>query len=301
MIMNPTAPCSPTSSMRPVVASPSPVVSAPSAAALPSTHWTTEIDDWNDRPVVGLAVGADPMKGAAYAGALYMSGLRVKLIDASRWHVTQGLLPSPVMMALSALKGLDGIVFTGGGDIDPRLQGHADLDPTNIGVLTLRDQFEMQTCRQAIDDGLPVLGICRGMQLINVSQGGTLFQDIDRDMAPLQTSKGHRQIDRGLAKSEVGHSIDMTPGSRVAKMFDTTHLGVNSDHHQAVREPGAGLHVTARAEDGVAEAIEAEDPSRFVVGLQFHPELMYARDAAFLAPFAAFADAVRAQAAQRQG
>ena len=245
---------------------------------------------------MGLAVGADPMKGAAYAGALYMCGLRVKLLDFSRFASVPGLLPSPVMAALSALKGLHGIIFTGGGDIDPEMQGLPTGDPTVTGVLPGRDRFETEICRRAIDDGTPVLGICRGMQLINFTQGGTLFQDIDRDVAPFNTAKGHRQIDRGVAKSEVGHDIDIVPGSRVESMFGTTRLGVNSDHHQAVNEVGRDLCVTARGDDGIVEAIESTDPDRFVVGVQFHPELMYARDAAFLAPFVAFAEAVRAHA-----
>lgn len=262
----------------------------------PSTHWSANLDDLKDRPVVGLAVGADPMKGAAYAGALYMCGLRVKLIDASRWPGPQPTAPSPVMAALAALNGLDGILFTGGGDLDPALQGLPGNDPTIVGVLPNRDLFEVETCRQAIDSSLPVMGICRGMQLINFTLGGTLYQDVDRDFAPEQTPKGHRQIDRGLPKSEVGHDIEITPDSRVAEMFGTTRLGVNSDHHQAVSALGRDLQITARADDGVIEAIESTRPDHFVVGLQFHPELMYARDATFMAPFAAFADAVRAHA-----
>lgn len=265
----------------------------------PSTRWASDLDDLNERPVVGLAVGADPMKGAAYAGALYMCGLRVKLIDASRWPGPQPTAPSPVMAALAALNGLDGILFTGGGDLDPALQGLPEGDPTIMGVLPNRDQFEVEACRQAIDGGLPVMGICRGMQLINFTQGGTLYQDVDRDFAPVETPKGHRQIDRGLAKSEVGHDIEIAPGSRVAEMFGTTRLGVNSDHHQAVKALGKDLQVTARADDGTVEAVESTRPDHFVVGLQFHPELMYARDATFMAPFAAFADAVRAHADRR--
>jgi putative glutamine amidotransferase len=243
-------------------------------------HWNTPRQNisYGDLPVVGVTVG-DPAKAVNYSKALEAAGLRVRLLYCGD-------------SAKAAMQGLSGLVLTGGGDIDPALQG-VENSPTVSGVNPQRDLFERAAFELAWQQDMPVLGICRGMQVMNWTLGGTLHQDLDTEVAPCHTPKGHRQVDRGIAKSDVGDPIFIEPGSALEKMFGVTELGVNHDHHQGVKDVAPELKVTARAADGVIEGIEAPGKS-FVVGVQFHPELMWMNDSTYMAPFAAFANKVAA-------
>ncbi len=162
------------------------------------------------------------------------------------------------------LSGFDGLVLTGGGDVDPLLYGESP-DPRVSGVRTDRDAFETALYRDAVLRGLSILAICRGMQLVNVLRGGTLIQHI--------TSDPRHAPDRPLV--EVSHEIDVTPGSVLAEVASGGAMQVNSLHHQCIRDLGDNLRITAMCRD-VIEAVEATDHD--LVAVQWHPEQMAATD-----------------------
>jgi putative glutamine amidotransferase len=153
---------------------------------------------------------------------------------------------------------LDGICLSGGPDLDPGVYGapdrHPELGPTEPDL----DAFELALARAADERGLPLLGICRGAQALNVARGGTLHQHLP----------GHRQTEPATATT---HSVHIEPGTRLADLLGTDVLRVNSFHHQAVARLGRGLRAVAHAADGTVEAVEAPG-TRFVVAVQWHVE-----------------------------
>jgi putative glutamine amidotransferase len=165
--------------------------------------------------------------------------------------------------AATVAAGLDGIVFSGGGDVDPAIYGGEPV-PELRGVNARRDAYELALVRQALDLGLPMLGTCRGCQLLNVAMGGTLVPHLP------DNAGRHCARDRW---AETVHSLSVLPGSVLHTVLGSEVLGVNSLHHQAVADVGTGLRAVAWAEDGVIEAVESVDGSR-VLAVQWHPELL---------------------------
>ncbi len=181
---------------------------------------------------------------------------------------------------------LDGLVLSGGGDIDPLLFGQEPHQ--NIGSIDrVRDEMEIQLTQKALDQDLPIFAICRGIQMLNVAADGTVYQDIASEMS--QPTLRHSQAGAGWYAS---HTIDILSDSRLHQIIGSTTARVNSFHHQAVRDVGEGFTVTAKATDGVIEAIE--DPThRFALGVQCHPEMMWKRHPESLNLFTAFLKACR--------
>jgi putative glutamine amidotransferase len=184
---------------------------------------------------------------------------------------------------------LDGVLLPGGGDINPRLYGQ-DPDESLYDVNSEQDHLDMDVARATIDAGLPLLGVCRGHQLVNVLYGGTLFQD----MAP--STVNHNGLDpHDPAASEwAWHDVLVSAGSKAAALYgsgEATTVKIASGHHQAVDRVGEGLLVTAIADDGTVEALE--DPSRWVVSVQWHPEASQLPDAERLMPFRNFIEVCR--------
>jgi putative glutamine amidotransferase len=165
-------------------------------------------------------------------------------------------------------EGVDGIILSGGGDIHPSSFGETDC-----GLLwrvdKRRDQVELALAQWALEERRPILAICRGVQTLNVAAGGTLIQDI-----PTQTlnALSHSCV-AGRPLPTVAHPVDIVPGSRLADLIGAGELGVNSAHHQAVKDVGDQLTVVARAPDGTIEALEAPNHP-FCIGVQWHPEAM---------------------------
>jgi putative glutamine amidotransferase len=184
---------------------------------------------------------------------------------------------------------LDGVLLTGGGDVDPVLYGedrHATVEDAEPG----RDEFEIDLARRAVEADLPMLAICRGAQVLNVAAGGTLVQDIPSAV----TSELRHTIQE--PKNAVAHDVRVAPGSRLEQALgstvDAAHTcRVNSRHHQSVARVGRGLTATATAPDGVVEAIERADAA-FCVGVQWHPENFW-RGGEFSPLFDAFVAAAR--------
>ena len=186
-------------------------------------------------------------------------------------------------LAEAYLEDADGLLLTGGVDVDPSFFG-AEPHPL-LGLVDLeRDRFEMALYRAARAKGVPVLGICRGHQLINVAAGGTLHQHIPALSGTIQ----HEQLDIGGAPS---HGVGLESGSALAHAFGAERVRTNSYHHQGVDKPGQGFRVVGRSADGITEAIENTEGS-FVLGVQWHPEMSFQAHDEQIAPFAAFMQAV---------
>ena len=180
----------------------------------------------------------------------------------------------PILKDVSAIreqvKLLDGLVLSGGRDVDPHFYGEEPLEKLQA-IFPERDVHEIALIKAAIDLKKPILAICRGMQILNVTYGGTLYQDIS--YAPGEHIK-HSQI--GLPY-QATHSIKIDKHSTLFRMADKSEIErVNSFHHQALKQVAKGLKVVATAPDGIIEAVESENENgMFVIGVQFHPEMMY--------------------------
>ena len=158
---------------------------------------------------------------------------------------------------------LDGVLFTGGEDIDPQRYG-MERHATVTIVDTIRDEFELMLLSRARELDMPLLGVCRGCQLINVGFGGTLLQHVE----------GHRAHNDPEVLTRLVEKVVVQSGSRLASILGRDSIAINSIHHQAIQLLGDGLHVAALAEDGTIEAIEMACCDQWVVGVQWHPELI---------------------------
>ncbi len=188
----------------------------------------------------------------------------------------------PVMIPLlddeSSLRALydltDGLLIPGGVDLDPATYGESPL-PTCGRLDPARDRVELQFARWAIAEGKPVFGLCRGLQIVNVALGGTLYQDIAAQRS--DAIKHDYFPTAGFSRDHVAHPVTVTAGSRLDALVGAGCLGVNSMHHQAVKDLAPGLVTTAVAPDGVVEALEFSG-EQFVLGVQWHPESLTDRD-----------------------
>lgn len=182
---------------------------------------------------------------------------------------------------------VDGLLFSGGADLDPSLYGDASVHPQTYGIDKPRDRFELSLIASALERDMPMLCICRGIQVLNVALGGTLIQDIPDQ---LNREQPHRQHELGIDSSQPSHSVEAAPDSLLAAIYGTTDLRVNSYHHQSIKAPASALTIAAASPDGVIEAVVAASRS-FVCGLQWHPELMFHEHAEHLRPFIALVEA----------
>lgn len=234
------------------------------------------------KPLIGISSAFDYDKNFAYVKSGYYKAI-----------VKAGGLPVaiPSMDETGVLEELadrvDGILLTGGPDLDARLFGEVNL-PCNGTISPVRDSMEIYLAKKAVELNKPLLGICRGAQLINVAFGGTLYQDIPSQVQDRQVLKH----DQAAPSWYPVHDITIEEGSRVRTWFSANSAGVNSFHHQAVKAVAPGFAATARTEDGIIEAIESSSHS-FVVGVQWHPELMWEHNPALLAMFIDFVECCR--------
>jgi putative glutamine amidotransferase len=171
--------------------------------------------------------------------------------------------------AAELLHGMDGLLLSGGEDVDPALYrepaGPA-LGPIDRG----RDLMEIALFAHARDAGLPVLAICRGLQVVNVALGGSLWQDLPSERP------GTVEHAAGSARTERSHAVRVEPGSRLAEGLGAERLAVNSFHHQGIKVLAEGLAAAAWAEDGLIEGIEGASDDHWLLGVQWHPEEMHA-------------------------
>lgn len=191
----------------------------------------------------------------------------------------------------SYLKVISGVLLAGGGDLDP---SYFDEEPhPALGEITPeRDRFEIMLANAAMEKKMPILGICRGIQVLNVACGGNLIQHIPAEIKkPLKHSQS-------APRAHPTHNITIDKDSQLADIFGVSALRVNSFHHQSVKEPAEGFRVSAMSSDGVIEALEAlEYP--FVIGVQWHPECMTVNDSKSRQLFKAFVEATRKPTGKR--
>jgi putative glutamine amidotransferase len=218
-------------------------------------------------PLIGISLEwSDDPRGRE----LGLHQLRAAYVDAVARAGGIPLLLAPPLSgpALEKLLGhLEGLLITGGAfDIPPDLYGEAPSP--NLGKLSPeRTEFELALLRGATERGLPILGICGGMQLLNVARGGTLYQHLPDQLPGIQ----HEQL---ADRRTPGHTVEVESDSQLAALVGTEILPVNSSHHQGVKRVAPGLRASARSPDGLVEAIE--DPAaKFVLGVEWHPELLW--------------------------
>ena len=212
-----------------------------------------------------------------------VSGIRRQWGGAERQGVNSAYLRSvldagavPVILppaigaarATGVLEGIDALLLTGGEDLDPAWYG-ASPSPALGDVDRERDLFELALFASARQRGLPILGICRGIQLVNVALGGTLWQDLPSERPSAV------QHNRGDARSVRTHGVSLEAGSRAATVLSCAALDVNSFHHQGIRDLASPLRASGWSGDGLIEAVEGVAGEPWLLAVQWHPEEMY--------------------------
>ena len=194
-------------------------------------------------------------------------------------------LPAPADASYDEIVArIDGLVLQGGVDIAPTRYGEQPRHP-DWATDPERDAYEIGLLDSALRTNKPVLAICRGHQLLNVALGGSLHQDIATDVPE---SLEHRNAERYEANH---HDVELVSQGRLHTMYGHTSGRINSVHHQAIRDLGAGLRVEARSADGIIEAVSMDSPDNWVLGLQWHPEFQRPIEDAELLPTGPISDA----------
>ena len=218
-----------------------------------------------DTPTVAVSATSDTRLGGAH---------RVRLNSA---YVTAlenaGLVPLVVpplvndAAARTIVSRVDGLVLTGGEDVDPAFYGQPRAEKSGVPN-EYRDRTEIALIKAARELGKPVLAICRGPQILNVALGGTLIQDIPSEVPGALEHNTHDE------RASRVHDVTIDAGSRIATAIGETSITVNSLHHQSIKDVAPGLRVTARAPDGIIEAVESDSDEWWVMAVQWHPEEM---------------------------
>ncbi len=218
------------------------------------------------RPLIGVPTGREKSQRFFGLPLYIMNQTYVRALE------MLGALPVliPLQMSEATLRGtferLDGILFPGGEDIDPANYG-AERHPQLGATDKERDRTELLLARWGLEEGMPMLGVCRGVQLFNVACGGTLYQDLHAEQPKLDK---HDYFPPKYERFRISHRVDIERDSRLAQVLGKCHE-VNSMHHQGIATLGQGLRAVGVAEDGLVEALEAPGLP-FVVGVQWHPE-----------------------------
>ncbi len=198
--------------------------------------------------------------------------------------------------AAAVIESLDGLLLSGGSDIEPARFGATEIHPETYGISPERDQFELDLFRLALERDVPFLGVCRGIQLVNVGLGGTLIQDVPSQHVAAEPVQ-HRQQADGVAANQPGHDVTVDAGNWLHDQLGVSTLPVNSFHHQAIDRLAPGLEVIARAADGTIEAVIMPDRP-FGLAVQWHPELMFVDHPVHLIPFQGLVDAAMVRLAE---
>lgn len=207
------------------------------------------------RPLIAI-----PARFSATTSALrYAAEVNARALVEAVWRAggePAGIHPAETGTA-ARLARFDGVLLPGGGDLAPSRYGAGDTHDTVYDVDPLQDTFDLDVARHALESGLPLLAVCRGLQVVNVALGGTLEQDMGGP------EREHRHL---------VHPVTLEPGSLVARATGAEKTDASCYHHQCVDRPGAGLRVTARAADGTVEALELPGAGGWFTAVQWHPE-----------------------------
>jgi len=178
---------------------------------------------------------------------------------------------------------VDGLLLSGGGDIDPQEYNDDTVHEKTYGIHAGRDALELALAREAAARDIPMLCICRGIQILNVALGGTLVQDIPGQYS---TDIQHAQQAACIRKEDPGHTVSVTPGSLLERTYESSTIEVNSFHHQALKDIAPALSVDAVAPDEIVESVSAKE-NNWILGVQWHPEMMFKEHPEHLKPFVA--------------
>jgi putative glutamine amidotransferase len=240
------------------------------------------------RPIIGITCGSDVSVSSTGGRVYRQNSVGFDYISAIE-HAGGTPIVLPIVENQECISSfmdiMDGLLLSGGGDIDPSFFNEEPI-PELGNIDPDRDRVEMLLSKAALEQDLPVLAICRGIQVLNVAAGGTLYQDISQHSKEILK---HRQSAPGWHAS---HTIQIEPGSLMYDMFGKPTGRVNSFHHQAVRVSADGFYISARSIDGIIEAIESKE-HRFMLGVQFHPEMMFQHHPEAANIFAAFVKACK--------
>lgn len=189
---------------------------------------------------------------------------------------------------------VDGLIFSGGGDIDPARYGDDSTHEKTGGLDKGRDDLELNLITAAIDRDIPLLCICRGIQVLNAALGGTLIQDVADQFSP---EFEHRQQANGIPSFDPGHEVEVVPGTLLEATYGASAGPVNSFHHQGLKDVAPALRVNATAPDGLVEAVD-HPGKQWILGVQWHPEMMHRHHDEQLKPFQGLIEAaIRSKAA----
>lgn len=219
------------------------------------------------RPRIGITMRLDLETNRFYLGRDYSEAL--ESLGAIPYHI--GLIPKKEYI-VETLKTLDGILLPGSNsDVDPLTYGEEPL-PKLGQVIPEKDETDLIVLREAEKLKMPILGICFGMQVLNIFRGGTLIQDIESEI------KNCIKHEQGKPVKRNSHGLEIKESKFLSSLITTSEVKVNSSHHQSIKKIGRNLTVTSMAKDGVVESIEDNRDDRFVFGVQWHPELSWEFD-----------------------
>jgi putative glutamine amidotransferase len=231
--------------------------------------------------VIGLPLR--PFTGSDFPPKLALNRSYFEAIEAAGATA----LPIPIVHDARHLRVLyellDGLLLPGGADVEPGRYGAVARADCNLTLMPELDEVELTLAKMAVEDDLPLLAICRGIQVLNVACGGTLWQDLQVEGVVRESHDRH-------PRDFLAHSLEIEPGTLLARVTGATRIQVNSLHHQAIRELGRGLRVVARSSDGLIEGVEASG-HRFAIGIQCHPEELRSKETWAVSLFDGLVDA----------
>lgn len=233
------------------------------------------------KPLIGITCNYDYRDTVGMASDMGIAGQDWNFVSGDYIYILEKAGAIPVMLPIykeedvtkfaPLLDTLDGFLITGGHDVGPERYGFVAKGCCGT-IMPPRDRQDIALAKYFMyEKKKPLLGICRGIQVLNVALGGTLYQDLEKE------GGFEHHFGAIYPRNTAWHTVRLTPGSMLAKIFGKEEIPVNSYHHQAVREPGGAAVVTAVSPDGVSEAIEVPGHP-FAIGVQWHPEMMFDSD-----------------------